>query len=48
MIYVVIVGSFLLYTYLLADRAFTWGYKAAFDDMDKIMDEIAKKYKNEN
>lgn len=50
MIYVVIIVSFLVYSYILAERAFMFGYELAQKDMLKILEEIEKrnKFKDED
>lgn len=50
MIYIIIIVSFLVYSYFLAEKSYTYGYIRAQEDMLKILEEIEKRnhFKNEN
>jgi len=48
MIYVLIIISFLAYSYFLAEKAFIRGYELAQEDMLKILNEIEKRTKNKD
>lgn len=48
MTYIIIIVSFLVYSYFLAEKAFIRGYELAQEDMLKILSDIEKRYRNKN